>query len=275
MWLVYADDSRQRRPSRTGMGALVAAGGVLVPEGEAMSLRGALGLRCAEAGFGDRDPFKWSPGRELWMHHHLVGEERRKFFAGVLADAAAHGIEAIVVVEDTTYAVAAGRETHEQDAVVLLLERVNRSLRRLEARGVVFADRPGGGRHEEEAFLASCLETLVAGTAFMTFDCVAAIATSISRLDRLAQLADLVTAATTSAVAGYMREDTAVLGEMLPLFRRGHARVGGSAVKIHPDMRYVNLYHWLFGDPEYLRVGRLGFTLPSPRHPYARSSEAP
>jgi hypothetical protein len=37
--------------------------------------------------------------------------------------------------------------------------------------------------------------------------------------------------------------------------------IGGSGLKLHPDLCYLNLYHWLLGDSYYRRGGG-GHTLP-------------
>ena len=49
-------------------------------------------------------------------------------------------------------------------------------------------------------------------------------------------------------------------------------RIGGVALKIHPDLRYSNLYHWLLVDSFLIRVSKnSGFPLPPSKYPYYSS----
>jgi hypothetical protein len=98
----FADDSRQRHPSRPEMGPLVATGGIHVPEESIKALEVRLDQLCHQVGFPAGEPFKWSPGRNLWMHNELVDAEREEFFTRALALAQENGVQACVVVEDTT-----------------------------------------------------------------------------------------------------------------------------------------------------------------------------
>jgi hypothetical protein len=65
--LFVVDDSAQRKPTRSGMGALVAVGGVHIPSAQVRSLERGLDDLCAEAGFPKNEEFKWSPDKKLWM----------------------------------------------------------------------------------------------------------------------------------------------------------------------------------------------------------------
>jgi hypothetical protein len=49
---------------------------------------------------------------------------------------------------------------------------------------------------------------------------------------------------------------------------------GGIGLKIQPDGRYANLYHWLLGDTVLVRRQRL-VTLPDPHRAYAASPDVP
>ena len=80
----FSDDARQERPSRHGMGPLVAIGGVRICSRRVRELERALDSLCADVRFPARQEFKWSPGRELWMHANLVEERRRDFFIRAL-----------------------------------------------------------------------------------------------------------------------------------------------------------------------------------------------
>jgi hypothetical protein len=56
----------------------------------------------------------------------------------------------------------------------------------------------------------------------------------------------------------------AIFQRILPLLDRTTDRIGGFGLKIHPDHKYANLYHWLVGDTTFK-----GASLPSGSHPYA------
>jgi hypothetical protein len=101
MDLILVDDSKQKKPSRPGMGHLVAVGGLHVPSDGVQALARTLDETCKEYGFpSDRDEFKWSPGRRDWMRKNLVEGDRQEFFADCLEAAKEEGAEAFVVIED-------------------------------------------------------------------------------------------------------------------------------------------------------------------------------
>ena len=94
----FADDARQRNPSRSGMGPLVSIGGIHVPSLAVGKLEKDINTLCAVSGFPAGEEFKWSPGQELWMRDHLVGQDREDFFMSVLTLAQERDAGAIVVV---------------------------------------------------------------------------------------------------------------------------------------------------------------------------------
>jgi hypothetical protein len=61
--LFVVDDSAQRMPTRSGMGALVAVGGVHIPSAQVRSLERGLDDLCAEAGFPKNEEFSGPPTR--------------------------------------------------------------------------------------------------------------------------------------------------------------------------------------------------------------------
>lgn len=272
MDLIVVDDASQKKPSRKGMGPLVAAGGVHVPGGQVLSLEKALAQHCHEVGFPANQEFKWSPGRKEWMWGNLVDEDRGAFFRGCFDLAAEAEITAFVMIEDKKRGKAMeSSASHEEDAVKLLLERGNNLLREGGREAMVLADRPGGKRKDENRFVAGCLETLRDGTDFVTFDRIGLLVTGDSRHSRLIQLADLITSCTLSYVAGQVEHHTTLFKErVMPLLRTSGGRTGGFGLKIQPDLRYGNLYHWLLGDNWIPHVD-----LPTRGRAYADSPDEP
>ncbi len=249
-------------------------GGIHIPGECVRALELQLDSLCTEVGFPPRSEFKWSPGRELWMRSNLTGEARTEFFRRGIGLARDAGAEALVVIEDTEHQTAGGAGTHEEDVVNLFLERANHCLDRAR-QGLILVDTPGGDRLDEGSFLGRCLDTIQHGTSYVRFDRIAlnVIATR-SALVRLLQLADVVTSCTLAYVAGEGRYSPPVFESIRPILRAEYGRVGGVGVKIHPDGRYANLYHWLLGDAHFVR-NQTGHPLPFADRPYHRSPEAP
>lgn len=214
------------------------------------------------------------------MYANLVENARREFFLEILRLASAHGAEALVVIDDTRYRTAVSdAPDHETDVTRMFLERADNYLRwaRVNDYGLAIADRPGGGRREEDEFLVGCLETLQVGTEYVKPGRIALPVLSVrSDLVRLAQLADVVAGCTVSRVAGEARYAPPVFEGVKPLLLRdalaGGQRIGGIGLKIHPDFVYVNLYHWLLGDTHHVKMA-LGVPFPLER-PYARSPDS-
>jgi hypothetical protein len=273
MDLFIADDARQRTPTREGMGSLVAAGGLyFTGNGWVGATERAIDAMCTEAGFPPGEEFKWSPSRGSWMHRNLVGPERAAFFAKVLAAPRRAEARAIVVIEDTKYKRATSAKTPEDDVTRLLLERVETEMSRADVDGLVIADRPGGGGRDENKFLGRCLEMLRAGTDYVKHKHIALnVVSAPSEMIRVLQLADLVTSCTLAYVAGEDQYAPTTFPHVRALMG---GSVGGASVKIHPDIKYVNLYHWLFGDTHYYR-GNVGHPLPRKNNDYALSPSHP
>lgn len=271
MDVFFADDARQRNPSRSGMGSLVSIGGIHVPSQAVGELEKAINNLCDDFGFPPGEEFKWSPGRELWTRDNLIGEDREEFFIRVLTLARDRGVKAIVVIEDTGYQTATGTPTAEEDITSLFLERVHRQLVKARSEGIVIVDRPGGGRADEDRFLANCLETLQSGTDYVKHDRIALnVLSTPSKLIRLLQVADVVTSCTTAAVSGEDRFSPPIFKAIKPLLYSDMRRIGGVGLKIHPDLVFVNLYHWLLGDSHFFKH-TTGYPLPLQDHPYSSS----
>lgn len=272
----FADDAHQRRISRAGMGELVAIGGVHVP-GDALSgLETALNHACAEKGFPSTlDPFKWSPARDHWMRDNLIEDQRTEFFLEVLKIASDAGVSANVVIEDKQHKTATGQKDHSFDALILFAERAHNRLVRLAKSGVVVIAEPSGGQGDERRLLESCHELFNSGTRYTTLDSLAISALAAPfRNIRCLQLADLVVSATTAFVAGHEVYAGPIFPAIRNLMETIRGRKGGIGLKLHPDVRYVNLYGWLLQDEHYV-WGNSRIPLLSPKFPYCADPRTP
>lgn len=99
------------------------------------------------------------------MRKNLKAEDRQAFFSECLKEALVHEAQACVVIEDERHKTTAGkRDGHELDAVKVFLERTHNHLNGTNTEAILLADHPSGGRTAEARFVASCLETIRAGT---------------------------------------------------------------------------------------------------------------
>ena len=253
------------------MGKLVAAGGIYVASEHINALERVLNQLAVDHGFPSGEEFKWSPGREDWMRQGLVGPARSRFCTAVIEHCSQRGVRVTVVICDTESRIPPRYRTHEAFATELLIERIEWMASRAGRDVLIVFDRPGGARAEEETFLGQCLDTIQEGTPFVRPARIAlnALSTS-SHFVRLLQAADLFTGIVTSYVSGEARYSPPYIPGLRPMIAGEPGRVGGFGIKLHPDFRYANLYHWLFGD-EYLWRGNLGIPLPIPDRPFSRN----
>jgi hypothetical protein len=273
MYIIFADDARQNRPTRVHMDErpLVSIGGFAIDADQLGPLERSLDRICGDVGFSRGCEFKWSPPGTNWMAQNLIDGARREFFVRVLNSALELGAQAWVVVEDSSCETATGASCAEDDVLRLFLERVSNFLQRANSTGFIIADQPGGGRATENDFLLDCLELRERGSNYVPHDRLAlSVVCAKSEFVRCVQLADLITSCTTARVAGERRFSPLVFEVIKPLLARGNFGRGGTGLKIHPDFLYRNLYHWLCGDTSYGRGWR-GHRLPSSAHPYSNS----
>ena len=273
MDLFFIDDAGQRNPSRPGMHNLLSVGGLYVPEKSVYVLEKQLGALCEEYNFPPGEIFKWSPGRELWMHDNLINEARNEFTNKAIKSAIDLGARAIVVISDTQYKTATNSVNHEIDLLKLFLERAHWLLKQNKSIGLVIASQPSGDRRAENKFLANCIETLKVGTEYVEFEMIPlCILSCPPRFIRLLQLADIITSCSIAYVSGESNYSPPIFDSLLRLFAGDGSRIGGIGVKIHPDNVYCNLYHWLLGDKTLWR-GSSGFGLPLPQFPYSEGPQ--
>jgi hypothetical protein len=271
--LFFSDDAYQANPHRDQMGSLVAAGYLHVPGQAVRDLEQQLDNLCVQSGFpkGKSGQFKWSPGKDLWMRTGLRFEDRTEFFRKALALAVDVAARITVVIADQTKATATGCEDHQIDVTKLLIERVESRLSVAGKHGVIVVDRPSGGREDEAEFLAACLETITDGTPYVRPERIAFnVVSSPSHLIRCLQLADVIVSCCTAFVAGEDTWSPPVFESVRPMLDRDAWRTGGVGLKIHPDLVYANLYHWLVGDRLWMKRG-MGSKLPDASLPYADS----
>lgn len=271
--LVFMDDAKQQS-TRPGMGPLVAAGAICINADYARHAERALKELCQRTGFPDGEEFKWSPRRNSWMHENLVEGYREQFFTNAVQILTECGALGVVVAEDEARRPANRLLTHEQDVVVLVLERVANRLKELGSTGLVVADRPGGGRSDENRFLAQCLTTLETGTDYVQHNEISFVISTDSRHVRLLQAADLLASCVTAYLAGETRYSPAIAGQLMKILPAAYGRRGGYSVKLHPDFLYANLYHWLLGDTDFVRFQN-GWPLPMQSRSYAKGPETP
>lgn len=274
MDLVFVDDAQQTKPTRSGMGPLLAIGGLHVPEQSIQQLEGATESLCVEYGFPPHEIFKWSPGKELWMHKNLVGERRQDFFMRVLGLAKDNGAKAIVIIEDITSTTATKAKTPQIDLIQLFLERAHHELASGQCGGMVVVSQPSGNRKSENKFLSSCIETLKSGTDYVKPDRIIYVFCSPPRFIRLLQVADVVTSCTTAFVSGEDSFSPPVFDEIRAILATELGRIGGVGLKLHPDFKYGNLYHWLLGDSHFVRFMQ-GWPMPLPDRPYSSDPHTP
>lgn len=267
MRFFFGDDSAVQG-RREDMGRLVGFGGILLREGALEDVEeGAAGVL---SGFGipSTTEFKWSLPSDNWIRNNLTAaqqEELRRKLLEVLHDAETRAIVAAIDTARTYF----DRDRAERECVMYVFERVTTYLRGEPC--TIVADRPGGGRREEDDFLEWFWERVREGTDFVNPDTVRHVDTSPSRLSRHLQLADLVTGITTAMVAGEVRYAPPLFSDFVqPMFITNYRGVvGGTGLKLFPD-DLVNLYHWVLGERSYSR-GASGIPLPSNGYPYFES----
>ena len=273
MDLFAIDDSGQSKPSRDGMKPLRSVGGLHVPGDKVRALELGLDALCESFGFPRGEEFKWSPDRKSWEAQNLKADDRDRFNLGALSLARDAGASAIVAITDTDCKVGVtGAQSHEEAVTLMFLERAQACLPDGQ-HAIVLFDKPGGGPREETRFLTSTLEALRTGTTYSKLNRLALAVATDSKLSRLLQLADVVTACSTSFVAGEPTYAAKIFTEgVLPLLRDDYGCTGGRGLKIHPDFRYRNLYHWLLGDTMFVRM-QAGYELPDASRWYSTSPD--
>ncbi len=254
MQLIFIDDSGQQRPRRENLGELVSVGAVMFPEDQVAEYSRVINQLRAEIGMPDGEEFKWKPSKGSWLASaggDVVKGARRR----MLEIAAQCGVRTAVVIWDRGRA---GWDKKEVAAEILryLYERIERQLYATDERGVVIADVPGGGSKDHAKWLTEALDLTTVGTTYVKPDrVVMPIVTAPSDHVPHLQLADLVTAATTAAVAG-LPNGLELVDLLKPIARRNaYGSIGGSGLALVPKDALADLYYWVLGETAYYKQG--------------------
>lgn len=261
MQLVFIDDSGQTRPVRQHLGELVAMGAVMVPEESVASYAQDLAAIKAELQIPADEEIKWNPPKNSRLAaagREVVAALRQR----MLNAAIQRGVRTAVVVWDRGH-VGWSSKSIADEILKYLYERIEMHLGEYDQRGVVIADVPGGGAADHSKWLAAALDLTTIGTRFVKPErVIMPIVTAPSHHVPHLQLADVVTAATTAAIAG--RKSGLALVPLLKQLARTNSRgyIGGAGLVLFPpDLQ--DLYYWLLDEPVYFKAGsetRLGPT---------------
>jgi hypothetical protein len=276
MEIFFADDSAQRTCSRGDMGPLISVGGILIDEQAIQPLAVALDGIAASFGLPRGEEFKWSPNRGSWIRENLH-ERRMDCYRELLETAATHRAKAIVICNDTARTGDDPGRAFER-CLDYLFERLSMNLEDRGAYALMVADRPGGGKRQEDNFLAYFLKRVREGTEYvLPTRILLNVLTTPSDMVRHLQLADVVTGITTAVVAGF---DT-YAAPLFPYVKRllitnRPGGVAGTGLKIVPDSpranTLVNLYRWVL-DEKLLHKGggARAYVLPVAEFPFYKN----
>lgn len=205
------------------------------------------------------------------MRCSLTDARREKFYRELIAILAEHRVVALVMAVDERHDQSSpDRQGSARKSIKFFLERVDQRGKKLNRQALLVLDRPGGGRREESAFLKASTEIVEGGTEYVKLGHVAhSLLAADSHASRLLQVADVVTGVCLSVVAGRTQYAEPLFREIIPLLHRSaEDRIHGYGLKIFPDHRYANLYHWLVGE-DTMWSGGVGLHLPANGRPYS------
>jgi hypothetical protein len=165
----------------------------------------------------------------------------------------------------------------EPEILRYLYERIELFLQERGERGIVIADPPGGGSKDNDKWLSDARVLADAGTRYTTPDrVVLPMMTTPSHHAPHLQLADLVTAGTAAAVAGYP-SGLGLVDLLRPLARTYRGVIGGAGLVLHPSDDLKDLYHWVFGETHDHKGAPLlnPYPFDQPGRPFQRRSGLP
>lgn len=253
------------------MGRLVAAGGIVVAANSLKAFEIDVQSVCGKAEYliPDDENTKWSPNKDSWLRANLERDVRNLLYADLLDCAADHKVRIIVAISDQNCAMAnLCASDHEMDAMLLALERFDTLLGN--SAGMAFLPKPSGGSTDERKFIEECIQHRKTGTQYVKFDSLASNPQIVpAKQSRMLQIADLAVSITNAKVAGGDAYASSLFGRVLDLMPCTSKGVkGGLGLKIHPSLRYRNLYHWVLDDDYFVR-GNSGFPFPLKDSPYS------
>ena len=145
-------------------------------------------------------------------------------------------------------------------------------LTKRDSHAIIVADRPGGGKDQEEQFLSDFLVHVQKGTEYVVPDRVLLnVLTTPSHMARHLQLADLVTGITTAMVCGGYKFAPSLFDLVRPLLILNHMDgIAATGLKVFPN-DLINLYHWVLKE-DFLHKGggAISYRLPTPKLPYSK-----
>lgn len=274
MIVVFVDDSKTGS-RRKHLGELVAVGAVFVPEESLTPYSEDLAMLREQLGIPKDEELKWKPAKCSFLGR-ASGELVTALRRSMLQAAAQRGIKSCVVVWDRGH-VDWERKRIEPEILHYLYDRIEVFLQEHAARGIVIADTPGGGGTENNRWLSDARALAEAGTRYTTPErVVLPMLTAPSHHVPHLQLADLVTAATTAAVAGYPA-GLGLVDLLKPLARTYNGVIGGAGLVLHPSHELKDLHYWVFGETHDHRGSPLLNTTPfdHPGRPFQRESGLP
>lgn len=269
MDIFFADDSTQKS-RREMMGSVISLGGVLVTEEALRPLTAAIDKIANEFHIPNGVELKWSPKKNSWIYENLHSNKREQCYRQVLETAVAHHVKAIVICWDTGHGNKKPADAFDT-CVDYLFERLSVNLAKRETTAIVVADRPGGGKSQEDEFLRSFVERFERGTDYVVPDHVLLnVLTTPSHLVRHLQLADLVTGITTAMVCAMDQFAGPLFPIVQEMFITNTAGgIAGTGLKVAPN-GLENLYHWVLKEGFLHKGGgALSYKLPSPKLHYA------
>lgn len=276
MEIFFADDSAQRNCRREGMGPVISVGGVLIEKSKIRPISIEIDKIAAAFGIPKGEELKWSPKRGSWISENLH-DKRAECYRHVLQAAAMHEAKAIVVCWDVGRTSQNDEQAFER-CLDYLFERLSMNLQDRNSLALMVADRPGGGKAQEDKFLAYFLGRVEKGTEYVLPDrLLLNVLTTPSEMVRHLQLADIVTGVTTAMVAGLEKYAGELFPHVKELFIKNRpGGVAATGLKIAPDGRtansLVNLYYWVLRENLLHKGGgAIAYRLPDPGFPFAKN----
>lgn len=271
MRIVFVDDSAQSDPPRAGLERLQALGAVIFPERQVAAYARAMAAIKDDLGIPSEEEIKWKPDRTespvfASFDGGLVVQVRQR----MLEEAIRCQVRTVVVIVNQQ--APQGRSAAQAGAKILkwLYERVSMHLGDKNDFGIMIADKPGGGHREDSRWLGETLRLTNDGTRYVRANkIVLPIVTAESCYVPHLQLADLVTAATTAAVAG--RRSGLTLAPLLTQLMHRHRlnAVNGAGLVLQPDNLY-NLLYWCFSESTWAMPStKIRLSLPFADWPYS------